>query len=199
MTKDNGEPPVEPKVINRIILCAPLEHPVEFRVEPDDKENFPDALIMGAYIGGKMIARKATPKPPPIVESQMRLKGKSFIPDIRPLVYTGLEEEVGGDLKAVLAVPANPVKFEDLPDGGMNPSALGSCINLGLTIRLREQRTFPTDLMKECCAHLDDILSGMEPPKESLIITPPKMPPIRSGPLQCIHNIPWRECRVCRS
>lgn len=201
MSKKNGkdEEKTKMKSANRIILVAPLVNPVEFRIEPDD-EKVP-GMIMGAYIGGKMIARKVTPKPPPIVESQMRLKGKSFIPDIRPLVYIGIEEDPGGDIKAVLSIPSNPLKFEDLPDGGMEPERIGPTITLGMNVRLQEQRTFPTDMMKECCAHLDEILDGTEKQPESSLVITPNMPkdPIRPGPLQCVHNVPWRECRICRS
>lgn len=197
--KGNISKPGELKSAQRLILCAPLSHPVEFRVEDDDPK-FPEALIMGAYVGKKMIARKATPKPPADIEKALRLKGRSAIRDVRPLIYTGIEEEEGGDIKAILAIPSNPVRYEDLPDGGMDPSMIGTCTTLGMNIRLKEKRQHPTDLMKDCCLHLDDILEGTEekdePPPLILI---PKDPVRPVGPLMCPHNRPWRECRICRS
>lgn len=198
MSKKNGKgKEAEIVAVNRIILCAPLDHPVEFRVEEDDPM-FPGALIMSTYVGGKMLARKATPKPPPAIEKQLRLKGKSFTPDVRPLIYTGLEEEVGGDIKAILQLPANPLKYEDLPSNGINPETIGPLLALGIQIRTKDQRT-GLDLFKECCAHLDEILEGTQAPvvPESRIIVPTPRRPV--GPLMCPHNVPWRECKVCRS
>lgn len=202
MSKNNGEGPPKPEpelvAVQRVILCAPLQQPVEFRVEPDAEE-FPDALIMATYIGKKLIARKATPRPPKQVEEQMRLKGKSVIPDIRPMIYTGLEEEPGGDLKAILQLPANPLRYEDLPSNGIDPKTIGPLLTLGMQIRVKETRTHPKELYAECCAHLDEILDGTEAPvvEESRIIVPNPRRPV--GPLMCPHNVPWRDCRICRS
>lgn len=202
MSMNNGDgkptPETELKAIKRVILCAPLERPVEFRVEPDDVQ-FPDAIIMSAYIGEKLIARKAAPRPPKQVEQQMRLKGKSVLPDIRPLIYTGLEEEDGGDLKAILQLPARPLRYEDLPNNGIDPKTLGPLLTLGMQIRTRDSRTHSKDLHAECCAHLDEILEGTQAPivEESRLILPNPRRPV--GPLMCPHNVPWRDCRICRS
>lgn len=193
----------EQHAVRRVILVAPLEYPIEFRVEPDDLK-FPNMIIMSAYLGNKMLARKASQKPPPEVEKEVRLKGRSRLPDVRPLVYTGIEEEIGGHVKALLAIPMHPVKYEDLPDGGMSPDLIGPCRALGMNIRPKEDRTFPNDLIKECCAHLDHILEDVGPPEP--IIEVPRILTLNPnngrrphGPLKCIHNIPWRDCKICRS
>lgn len=184
--------------MQRIILCAPLERPVEFRVEPDDPK-YPLAIIMSAYIGDKLMARKASPRPPKQVEDQMRLKGKSTLPDIRPLIYTGLEEEPGGDLKAILQLPANPLKYEDLPSNGIDPKIIGPLLTLGMQIRPKLERKHPTDLHAECCSHLDEILEGTEAPivEESRLVLPNPRRPVSA--LMCPHKIPWRECKICRA
>jgi hypothetical protein len=190
----------ELKGMKRIILIAPLEEPIEFRVLPDDPEGHPGKMIMGAIYKGHMIARKAMDMPPKIVEDQIRLRGFSRIPDVRPLMYIGIEREPKGRLEAVISIPSRPTSFDDIPDSGIDPSKLGPMTNLGMVVRLAEDRVSPEDLLKECCDHLDHILEGVAVPEVDRVIHHMRRDPVVPvGPLMCVHNVPWRTCGICRS
>jgi hypothetical protein len=191
----------QPVAHRRHILAAPIEHPIEFKVEPDDPEGMPGKIIMGAYVNGKLVARKAADKPPPQVEQQIRLRGKSVLPDVRPLIYTGIEQGVGGRIMAILSVPNRPVTYEGLETSGLDMTNMGHLIMLGVNVRLAEDRKFHTNqLLEECSDHLTEILEGRSVPEIDRVLHHLHKEPLRSvGPLMCVHNRPWRQCRECRS
>lgn len=183
--------------MRRMILAADVSEYVEFRVLPDDP-GYPGQLIMGSFLGDKLVGKKAMHKPPPDVEDQIRLKGRSKITDVRPIFLVAMEMEAGGQIAGSLLMPAGPYQFSELPAGQLTPDKLPPMSELGHIVRLQEDRQFPSDFLAECTSIFDKVLEGGAVPKIERIIHHLEKEPIHPvGPMRCMHDRPWRECRQC--
>lgn len=188
----------ELKGMRRMILAANVEEKIEFRVLDDDP-GYPGKMIMGSFLGDRLIGRRALVKPPAQVEQQIRLKGKSLINDVRPIFLVAMEQERAGQIVGNLMTTAGPMDFSELPEHQLRIEDLPPMSELGTIVRLKEDRQFPDSLIDECTSIFDKVLEGGAVPKIERVLHHLLKEPVRPvGPMMCIHNKPWRECTTCR-
>lgn len=182
----------------RMILAAEVKEIVAFKVMEDD-ERYPDHLIMGSYLGDKLVGRRVLPKPPPDREKAMRAKGTSSLPDVRPLFLICIEAEVGGLVNGSLQVPSNPMTFAEIPAKQLSVTDLPPMTELGVIVRLKEDRKYRDSFIDECTSIFDKIIEGGTVPQVERILHHLNKAPVKPvGPMMCVHSIPWRECTICR-
>jgi hypothetical protein len=145
--------------------------PVPLQVERLDDERAPEGVALGAYIGGRLVARSAMP-----AEAIERLLALGLFAEPVPLGLFAYEEEPGLQCRLFALVPsgllseaahadepwkASVPSYEDrVADGDDEDGPSLETILLGHIVRFAGDRKHPDDLAAEAVDVLHKILTG---------------------------------------
>ena len=145
--------------------------PVPLVVERLDDERAPDGVALGAYIGGRLVARSAMP-----AEAIERLLALGLFTEPVPLGLFAYEEEPGLQCRLFALVPSGllsesahadepwkasvPSYEERLAEGDDEDGPSLETVLLGHIVRFAGDRKHPDDLAAEAVDVLHKILTG---------------------------------------
>ena len=151
--------------------------PVEIRVDRIDDERAPEGSVLGAYIGGRLVARSAMP-----AEAIERLLALGLFDTPVPLGLFAYEEEPGLQCRLFALVPSSALsesshadepwkasvpsyeervaQQDDDDDDDDEDGPTLETILLGHIVRFAADRKHPDDLAKEAVDVLHKILTG---------------------------------------
>jgi hypothetical protein len=145
--------------------------PVPLVVERLDDERAPDGVALGAYIGGRLVARSAMP-----AEAIERLLALGLFAEPVPLGLFAYEEEPGLQCRLFALVPSGllsesahadepwkasvPSYEERLAEGDDEDGPSLETVLLGHIVRFAGDRKHPDDLAAEAVDVLHKILTG---------------------------------------